>query len=110
MELAGIGDDDRGAEAGKVTADPRAVRARFEGDGDGGIVGEQPGQGHAVIEQRPFVEDLAGGLEHTDVMAAIAEIEADGEPAGRGRGGRGAGNDGRSSFSLFFHRQSSVTQ
>jgi len=30
VELAGIGDDDRGAQAGEVAADPRAVRARFE--------------------------------------------------------------------------------
>ena len=69
---------------GEVTADPRAVRAGFEGNGGGGIVGEQQGQGYAVIEHWPFVEDLARGIEQTDVMAAIAEIEADGEAAADG--------------------------
>ena len=44
-----------------------------------------------------------------------AEIEANGEPTGSNRGGRGSGNDGRSGgFGLgicfCFHRQSSVTQ
>jgi hypothetical protein len=46
------------------------------------ILGQQPGQGHAVIGQRPFVNNLARGGEHTDVMAAVAEIEAEGEAAG----------------------------
>jgi hypothetical protein len=43
-------------------------------------------------------------------MAAIAEIEPDGEPAGMNRGG-GSKNDGRRGFFGFsFHRQSRVTQ
>jgi len=47
----------------------------------------------------------------TDVMAAIAQIEAEGEAAGNHRGG-GNGNNGRSCFfdRFGFHRQSSVTQ
>ena len=84
--------------------------ARFEGDGGGGIAGEQAGQRDPVIEHGPFVEDLAGGIEDADVMAAIAKIEADGEPAGKGRDGRGSGNDGRSvgfgiGICFCFHRQ-----
>ena len=80
VKLAGIGHDDGGAQIGEVTADPRAVRARFQGHGGGGIPGEQQREGHAVIEQGPFVKDLAGGIQDTDVMAAITEIEPDGEP------------------------------
>ncbi len=108
MEFAGIGDDDQGPEAGEVTADPRAVRARFNGHGGGGILGEQQREGHAVIEQGAFVEDLAGGIEDAEIMAAITKIKADGKPAGRNRDGRGSGNDGRSVswfVSMFFHRQ-----
>ena len=73
-------------------------RGLADGHQDGRILG----QGHAVIGQRPFVDDPARGGEHTDVMAAVAEIEAEGEAAGRSRGGRGSGNDGRSGFLLFF--------
>jgi hypothetical protein len=40
VELAGIGHDDRGTQAGEVTADPRAVRARFERHRGGGILRE----------------------------------------------------------------------
>ena len=109
VELAGISHDDGRAKTREVTTDPRTVRARFQRHGGGGIVVEQQRQGHAVIEHGPFVNDLARGIKHTDVMAAIAEIEAEGKAAGRGRDG-GSGNDGRSSFSLFFHRQSRVTQ
>ena len=52
------------------------------------------------------MNDLAGGIEHTDIMAAIAKIEAKGVTAGRHRGG-GSENNGRS-VCLFvcFHRQS----
>jgi hypothetical protein len=42
-------------------------------------------------------------------VAAVAEIEADGEARGKHRGS-GSKDDGGSSFSLFFHRQSRVTQ
>ena len=42
-----------------------------------------------------FVDNLARGIEDADEMAAVAEIEADGEAAGKHRGG-GGGNDGRS--------------
>jgi hypothetical protein len=50
VQLAGIGDDDGGPEAGEVTADPRAVRPGFERHGGGGIVREQAARGgHAVI-------------------------------------------------------------
>ena len=42
-----------------------------------------------------FVNDLAGGIEDADVMAAVAEIEAKGAARGGHRGG-GRGNDGRS--------------
>ena len=105
LELAGIGHDDRGAQAGQIPADPRAVRARFQRHGGGGIPGEQQRQGDALIEQGAFVKDLAGGIQDTDVMAAITEIEADGEPAGRRRDGE-CGNDGGSVCFVFcFHRQ-----
>lgn len=54
------------------------------------------------------MNELAGGIQDADVMAAIAKIEAEGEPAGSSLGGREGGNDGRS-VSLFvrlsFHRQ-----
>ena len=86
MELAGIGHDDGGPEAGEIPADPRAVRPGFERHGGGRILGEQQGQGRAVIEHWPFVEDLARGIEHTDVMAAIAEVQPDGEAADDGSG------------------------
>ncbi len=74
VELAGIGHDDGGPEAGQIPADPRAVRARFQGHGGGRIPGEQQRQGHAVIEQGPFVNDLAwrhpghrrNGCDHRD--------------------------------------------
>lgn len=109
VKLAGIGDDDRGAQAGEVTADPRAVRAGLQRHGGGGIFREQQGEGRAVIGQRPFVEDPAGGVQHADVMAAVAQIQAEGEAAGRNRGGCEGGNDGRSDgrdvgwfVSLFF--------
>ena len=91
VELAGIGHDDRGSEAGEVTADPRAVRPGFQRHGGGGILREQRARADAIIEQRPFVNDLAGGIQDADVMAAIAEIEAKGEPAGSSRGGREGG-------------------
>ena len=65
VELAGIGHDDRGPQAGEVTADPRAVRARFQRHGGGGILGEQQGQGHALIEQGPFVNNLAPAASRT---------------------------------------------
>ena len=57
-----------------------------------------------------LADNLAGGIQHTDIMAANTQIEAEGEPAGRDRGGHVGGNDGRSRLSLFFHRQSRVTQ
>ena len=53
--------------------------------------------------------DLAGGSEHTDIMAAITEIQADGAAAGEHRDS-GSKNDGGGGFSWFFHRQSNVTQ
>ena len=103
MELAGIGHQNCGAEVGEVTTDPRAVRAGFEGNGGAGILGEQLGQRGPGVGQGPLADDLAGGIEDADVMTPITEIEAEGEPAGNNQGGRGGGNDGRSSFS--FHRQ-----
>ena len=105
-----IGHDDRGAQAGEVTADPRTVRARFERHGGRGMLGEQQCQGDALIEHGAFVNDPALGIQNTDVMAAITQIEPDGEPAGMDRGG-GSKNNGRSDFFGFsFHRQSSLTQ
>ena len=59
----------------------------------------------------PLTFNLALGIQDTDIMAVIAKTEANGEPAGRSRGG-GSGNNGRSEvgFIFSFHRQSSVTQ
>jgi hypothetical protein len=108
VELAGVGDDDRGAQAGEVTTDPGAVSAGFQRHSGGGIAGQQAGQRDPVIEHGPFVKDLAGGIQDDDIMAAIAKIEADGEPAGSNRGGLGSGNDGRSGefgICFCFHRQ-----
>jgi hypothetical protein len=34
------------------------------------------------------MDDLASGIQHADVMVAVTEIEAEGEPAGNDRGGR----------------------
>ncbi len=78
MELARVGDDDGGSKTGEVMADPRAVRAGFEGDGGGGITGEQLRERRAVIGEGTFVNQLAGGIEDAVVMAAIPQIEADG--------------------------------
>ena len=78
LELAGIGHDDLRAEAGEKTTEPRAVRARFQRHGGGGIVREQGGQGRAIIEQGAFLKQLAGGIQDADVMAAIPEIQTDG--------------------------------
>jgi len=102
VELAGIGHDDGGPEAGEVTADPRAVRARLQRDGGAGKLREELRQGRAGVGQGRLADDVAGGIEHADVMRPITEIEAEGEPADGSR--RGGGNDGGSSFS--FHRQS----
>jgi len=44
--------------------------------------------------QRSLADDIASGIEHTDVMLAITEIQAEGEPAEGSR--RSSGNDGRS--------------
>ena len=52
------------------------------------------------------MDELARGIQHTDVMALIAEIQAEGEPAADRR--REVRNEGRSVFC--FHRQSSYTQ
>ena len=38
--------------------------------GDGGILGEQGGQGHAVIEQRAFLKPLPGRIARVDKRAA----------------------------------------
>ena len=43
------------------------------------------------------------GKRHADVMRAVTEIKAEGEPADDGSGR--SENDRRSGFSLFFHRQ-----
>jgi len=78
------------------------------GHGGGGILREQQGQGYSLIEQGPFVNHLAGGIQDGDVMIAVAEIETEGEPAGSSRGGTKGGYDGRSVslfVGLFFHRQ-----
>ena len=78
VEFAGIGDDNGGPETGEETADPRAVRAGFEGDRCGGIVGEQLRERDAVIGEGTFVDQLAGGIQHAVLMAAVTQIEADG--------------------------------
>ena len=106
VELAGIGHDDRGPEAGEVTADPRAVRARLQRDGGAGKLREELRQGRAGVGQGRLADDVAGGIEHADVMRPITEIEAEGEPAGSSR--RGVRNNGgcRTGFSgVSFHRQ-----
>ena len=43
-------------------------------------------KGGAGVGQRAFVAALAGGIQDADVMAAVAEIQAEGEPAADGSG------------------------
>ena len=45
VELARVGHQHGGPEAGEITADPRAVRARFQRHGAAGKLREQLGQG-----------------------------------------------------------------
>ena len=62
--------------------DPSVVLARFQRHDGGGIVGEQQSQGYAIVEDGSFVQDLAGGIQDTDIMAAITEIEAESRSGG----------------------------
>jgi hypothetical protein len=102
VELARVGDQDVCAEVGEVTADPRAVRAGFEGNGGAGEIGEQLGQCGPGVGQCALADDLAGGIEDADMMRPVSEIKAEGEPADDSR--REGGND--RSCCICFHRQS----
>ena len=104
MELARVGDQRGGPQAGEVTADPRAVRAGFEGNGGAGKIGHQLCQRGPAVGQRSLADDLAGGIQHADVMRPVTEIQAEGEPADVSSGR--SGNEGRSCVGFCFHRQS----
>jgi len=101
VELARVGDEDRGPVFGEVTTDPRAVGAGLQRDGGAGEVHEQLCQRRPGVGQRRFADNLAGGIQDADVMRAITKIKAEGEPADEGSGR--CGNFSRSSF--IFHRQ-----
>src|SRR5208283_1977017 len=97
VEFARVGDQDLRAQFGEVTADPRAVRAGLHRHRGAGELGQQLRQGGPGVGQRALADNLAGGIEDANVMRAVTEIQAEGEPAGRNRGGRRwRGDDGRS--------------
>jgi hypothetical protein len=106
VELARVGHQHGGALFGKVTTNPRTMRARLQRDGGAGKIREELRQGRAGVGQRSLADNVAGGREDTDVMLAITEIDAEGEPAAdrSGRGGHDGGS--RTGFSyVSFHRQ-----
>ena len=49
VKLAGIGHQHGGTEAGEITADPRAMRARFQRDGGAGKIREELRQGRPGV-------------------------------------------------------------
>jgi len=101
VELARVGDQDHGAQVGEVTADPRTVRARFQRDGGVRKLAEQLRECGTGVGQGRLADNLAGGIQHADMMCPITKIQTEGEPTDDS--GRGVGNEGRSKFS--FHRQ-----
>ena len=64
-----------------MTADPRAVRAGLQGHGGTGKLREQPGECGPGVGQRSLTDNLAGSIQHTDVMLTVSEVQAEGEPA-----------------------------
>ena len=101
VELARVGDDHGRTEVGEVTADPRTVRARFQGHGRTGKIREQLDERGPRVGQGSLTDNLASRIQHANVMLPIAKIKAESEPADDGS--RRSGNNRRSSF--IFHRQ-----
>ena len=102
VELARVGHQHRGALFGKVTTKPGTMGARLQRDGGVWIIHEELRQRWPGVGQRSLADNVTGGIEDTDVMLTITEIEAEGEPANGG--GRRGGNVGRS-YVFSFHRQ-----
>ena len=87
VELARVGDDHGGAAFLEEAADPGAVGTGFQRDGGVGEVREQLGQRGPGVGQTALTDDLTGGIQNANVMPAIAQIEAEGEPAGNNGAG-----------------------
>ncbi len=51
VELARVGDENRGTESCEITADPRAVRASFQSHGGAGKIRKQLGEGGPGVGQ-----------------------------------------------------------
>lgn len=82
------------------------MRAGFQGHRGARILGEQRLERGPGVGQRAFADELPGGIQHAEVMAAIAQIEPEGEPARRDGSGRRGNNDGRSGVGCVgFQRQ-----
>ena len=100
VELARVGDEHLRAVFGEEAADPRTVRARFNGHSGAGKIREELRQGRAGVGQRRLTDNLTSGIKDADMMCPITEIQAEGEPTADGSGRWG--NDGGSSF--VFHK------
>jgi len=86
VELARVGDENRGAESCEVPADPRAVRVGLHRHGGSGKIGQQLGQRGPGVGPGAFMDHLAGSIQDADILCPITKIKADGEPVDEGSG------------------------